>query len=1023
MKSILKNRLPYIVALVFICAIALVLSLSFFSVKGGRIEGEMVSQTEIKDSYYLNDSITVAGAKISVGGTEYLAESITLFYPDGSAKSGDTFIFDKIGTYTLEFEGKNGDSSVYCKKIITVYERSVTIPSNSKCEYVSELSTLNNGKSGLDVELMVSSEFIFNKAIDLNGASVKGSPLITFLPYQYSLNKTNTELTVLSTTYKAVEPQAKVFYVKLTDCYDENELYSGKPCYYYPNFSARSNGQDFRSLNAPSASLNKYGELVNIDGIQYLAKYQSWAGTYEWSNLKNNGEISIYFDYEKSRLYGTYPGASTMFFADVSSEALFGDNAFKGFTTGEVYLSIYASDYVSDRINFTVSEIYGNSGEDLSSLGVVDTVKPKVNVQLDTNKTYYVAKNSEVIIPEATVYDVNLLKLNKRVYYMYGTDKQVSISVKDGKFIPTMSGEYVIEYVATDLFGNKSEPVVIKLNSTATASGSVIDFNVSKLPSEVGAGKVITVPSVSMSGLNGGATLKSYFYKNDAPDVVTEFSAGDQIMFEELGEYTVVYEYGEFFEQKVYSYTVSAVASDEIIFTEAVLPKYFIKNAVYTLDAVNAYSFAGGAKHQTDVSYFIKEDEKEYVSIDYSSVKITASDKVQFKYVSEGKEVYSSEITVVDVGFMPGDFTLGIENYFYGDFEATSSYKGVQLISNVNSGSNSFEFINPVSISKFQFIFKSVANMANFNEVKIELTDYYDRDKKVVLGFREEAGVMTYYAGGVSSGVAVNFAKSDFTVFYDEKTSNFIDGTGQQLTWYNDFSSDFALMKVTVGGITGASGLEIKEVSGQLIDDSEQDYYTSAFIGYKNLYGGVVEIDSNAVIYPAYAVDVLSPFNIAGMKVAVSDSEGKYVSTEDGTLLDGTVTANKEYVIKFTAYGQYNVNYLYTDAYGNPSTSSYNIYVTDTTDPTIVLDDGVNENSIDYAELDKEYKIKGYTVSDNLPIEKLKVDTFVIRNGTKITKVVDGVITFTSAGEYKVLYYCYDEAGNYACASYYVSVK
>ena len=103
MKIKMRNRLIVILLSVLVALTGVTLGLTLRTVKGQTIEGEMVTFAEIKDSYYLNDTFTVDGAKIKVDGQDYDAKSITLRYPDGSIKQGDTYVLDTVCDYLLQF--------------------------------------------------------------------------------------------------------------------------------------------------------------------------------------------------------------------------------------------------------------------------------------------------------------------------------------------------------------------------------------------------------------------------------------------------------------------------------------------------------------------------------------------------------------------------------------------------------------------------------------------------------------------------------------------------------------------------------------------------------------------------------------------------------------------------------------------------------------------------------------------------------------------------------------------------------
>ncbi len=1035
MKKI-KLKLTFLIfAVLFVCSSVLFL-VNSGNKAGAYAEGDL-SEPELKTQYFVGDSLDMSGAKIISDGTSYNVQNIFLYFPDGTVKGGVYFVFSEAGNYRLVCVSSENNTTLYSENTITV---NMPLYGGTTAVYTDELSTHSNGKSGLEVELSGNSTFQFNMPVNISDASLNGSPIITFTPYQYSLNKANTvarrQVGDRIVEYPAVKTEANKYIVRITDCYDsENYIEinistrsqsSSDLCFIYPDFSARASGQEVRAITPPSEILNRYGDLVYIDGVQYLVRNPLFAFSYVWSNLKQDGEISIYFDYENYRLYAGFPSASgevNLFFAALGLEEIYGENVFKGFTTGEVYVSVYATDFVSDKAGFTVSEIYGIKGADLNVDFVKDKLKPVIKSDINENKTYFIAYNSDVIIPSANVYDVNSgTEPEVRVYYAYGTDKQVSVNVKNGKFKTEKLGEYVIEYSATDAFGNKSDPYVIRLNSIETDKDSVIDFKVNELDELQSAGTMLEIPEYTISGLNGYTYVNAYAFFSETPESLMDFSDG--LILSELGEYTIVYEYGDYFEKNIYSYTISACSSDEILFGEIYLPKYFINNAVYTLDDVSAYAYSDGTKKLVTTEYYVSEDNGEYRKIDYSAYKVNAEQNVQFKYVAgDGKYVVSSPVRVVEVGFGTDDSSFDMSKYFYGDFETSSSFNGVALVSNTEYGDNGFDFINEVSLSDFQLMFSSVTGKESFTGVDIVLTDYYNANIKVTLGFSVLSDQTIFYVNGEKVTVTSKFTGGEnISVYYDQTSQSFIDVSGTSIAWENAFTTDRAFMQIVLKGIHGESGIQISRICNQKVSQAKRDNVAS-YIKYNNEYGGVAKKGETVTVYPAYAIDVLSPFDVSNMKISVTDSKGVFMRATDGTLLDGNVIANRSYDVVLDGFDTYFVYYNYKDAYNNSAVSQYSFYVKDVTCPVIRLDNNLTSDSVISIKVNERHNLSGYTVWDDFPVEQVTVTVFLIKDNLLLKKITDKTILFTEKGKYTVMYYCCDAAGNYSTASYGILVK
>ena len=73
-----------------------------------------------------------------------------------------------------------------------------------------------------------------------------------------------------------------------------------------------------------------------------------------------------------------------------------------------------------------------------------------------------------------------------------------------------------------------------------------------------------------------------------------------QIMFENAGEYEIVFLYEDLFSEGTFSYELTVLTSENVRFGEIYLPEYFIKDAAYTLDPVSVFIY--GEKYRTEVA-------------------------------------------------------------------------------------------------------------------------------------------------------------------------------------------------------------------------------------------------------------------------------------------------------------------------------------------------------------------------------------------------------------------------------------
>ncbi|MBQ3506029.1 MAG: hypothetical protein IJA89_04560 [Clostridia bacterium] len=996
----------------------------------------------LEEQYALGEIFTAPSATITFQGKTYAAdERATVYYPDGSVMNGTRFTLGLAGTYTIVYETTVAGVRVTAEKTFDVLESSYTLPNSCSYTYSERVKTQNPEQfvgGGLNVQLAMGAEFVYNKPVDISSASLD-TPVITFAPYQYSNY-------MLDANGRPVV-QADEFFVRITDAYDENnyiELYmlnrskdlstheTGKRG--YPYMSVGAAGQTKFALDVTSRyqpSFNN-GKIVNVDGGDYCAVYENFGvnhGLIPWGEATNGeqgndlqgGYFSVYYEAATKRVYVSAPIRNgndpailyQRFLNDLDNENIYPSGGFKGFTTGEVYISVRADSYLADKMQFEVLEVYGEKGEDFAKLQVQDTRAPLLQFDtVDETQTFLTEKDATVKLPTATAYDVHLQgDVETRVYYAYGTENQELINSDNGAFTPTKTGAYTVEYIAKDGYGNQT----VKTLLFSCLDGETLTFDVEKLESGFAAGSSVTLPAHEIVSLNGWTDV----------DVYATF-AGQKIEIDEstltffvdyVGEYTITYEYGDILTKESYSYTVSSVASNNIVFGAFNLPKYFIKGAYYTLDTVYAYTYqkTEPVANQTEVA--VKEDgAAEFKKISFEEYRVKASESVQFQYSFGGLTAVSEALPVVDV-----DFTgkIDMSKYLVGDVAATAEKKYILVQPNAVVGDTTVEFINPIAFSLFRFAFNVPKGLAAFDGLEIKITDYYDSSVSTVIGFYKNGDMTSFAVGGKAIDLTYSFVDTDFEIWYDSKSGKMMEKSGATMYLGNPFCSDRVFVEFTFKGANGGHAIELVQIGNQPMTNNSRDRYPAAFT-YENLFGGLNEINQTITVYAGQATDVLSPYYQENMRVSVIAPDGSFVIATDGTRMEKAL-AIRTYDFVTSAYGTYLVSYSYFDQNMNEVTGMYYIDVVDMQSPVIELADGYGEKTRVLVDVGDEVEIAEFTVSDNLTaMEDLVVKTFVQYADGRLLQLTESSFTANCKGDYVVYYYCYDTDENYTVAKYYV---
>ena len=181
--------------------------------------------------------------------------------------------------------------------------------------------------------------------------------------------------------------------------------------------------------------------------------------------------------------------------------------------------------------------------------------------------------------------------------------------------------------------------------------------------------------------------------------------------------------------------------------------------------------------------------------------------------------------------------------------------------------------------------------------------------------------------------------------------------------------------------------------------------------------------DSVYAIQRVIVCDVLCPNSKAYLTVI--QPNGQIATSVDGILLEG-VDATKEYQVKLTSYGDYNVSITATEddnwKYSNDSYLDYVITVTDGERPTIAF----KENFAESLNVGDVLAIPAYEVSDNYTSQdKISVIKMIVNpKGMPVYLYGNSnAIRCEYAGVYQIKIFVYDEMGNLTVFETSVTVK
>ena len=1048
----LRNRLITVLA---VLAGVFLMGAGVFMVGRNAIADEPVleftGEVELLDSYVVGSTLDVPDGKITVGTETYDATTVYLYTPSGKllSVSGSEYKFEEIGLYKLVYVTEVSGKQVSVEEAIMVDNTSYSASNLTKRTNLETLSVLKNtDKSGIKVEIPYTDVFNWSTPVDLKETGLD-TPLMSFLPYQFSREKAENG---------TVPNQASEIYVRLTDAYDSS-IYvdirleyglNGNDANQMPAFSAGAARQTIRAMSTNLGRDSRDGKIMFVGADRYFVTYQERGGyPYLGGIVEDSCLIDLFYDVDTNRVYAGETvvgpdGYQVRLINDIDAPEIYGDDAFAGFTTGEVYVSIFGKEYKNADfvLDVEIASIGKQVGTDLFDETAGDTTAPRLNLDLTLDQEdngLYVAKGSEVDIIDYEVKDVNF-KGNKFTVKVNYNDK-ADVTVTDGKFLAKELGKYTVTYRAEDDFGNVTEKVVVYNCIDRTENGGkLIKFAVDSYAGEKKAGTTIVLPEVDASSPNKYVDVKVYaYFGEDTENVIAIDNETRELKIDNVGKYTIVYEYSDIFESGVVTRELVTEVGDKIELLDAALPKYMIKGAKYSLDKVYARTYKTETPALEEVQYQVKQDNGEYAAVKYNDYEVTAESTVQFKYTF-GSEVRESEvIKVVDVGFV-GANKIETQKYFQGEVTAESyGSTGWAFVANTESGEATMDFINVLTLKNLAINFEIPSSMRNYKTLEITVTDYLDRSKVAVISYSDSGSGTTFsLEGGLAVLATKSFSGTKFFLNYSSARKAFEDTTlDATASWVNTFTSDRVLVSFKFIGITGKAGVAINSIGGNNINTTKTDR-TAPILSYSETYKGNQSVGVTVEISAATATDVLCPayYGTAQQSIInvvveqfVGEERVPLVSNDGITMQN--VPATRSYEITLNEISEYIVTYIYKDQKNQMAIGSYNINVVDEIKPKIKIEGGYNEFTVIEANLGDIITAANYELTDNkdsaddMVLSVVVIDPFytmydLIDNDVEID---DMKFTLEYKGEYVVYYYAEDTSGNVATASYRIFVK
>ena len=1045
-----KDRILKISALIlcfFLCVSTVIIVGTF---RGATAEEPSLTLDEaIKEIYAPDEQLTLPGAKITVSGQQYAVTDSYLLFPDGNAYKRKVYSLNQPGKYKACFVAESGNGQISAEKEFRVYGEAYSVTLAGTCEYREQLQMVDPDVAkvgGLGLTLNEGSVFTYNSAFDLTKSDLT-VPVVKIYPYTLTqrLNKPTNFIEANCTIVRITDAYNSNNYVDIEISWDAS-LDNDNRIYYRYYFRAGT------SEELPAGfALNKTGNLspwwqtISYDGSMYnihrkpkelMNIYGPYGtrGTYGYMNADNSG-FEVYYEYSTKKVY-IKDRENLIFVSDLSCKDVY-ETPFKGFTNGEVYLSVLADYYKENQFNVEIGSIYGLDGEELNIPYAKDELSPMLYTEVtnDSLGEIVIAQGETFEIPPVTAKDTGGIKsVGSRVYYAYGTKAQTQIAVNDNSFVPQKTGQYTIVYYGEDVYGNVSQRTLeltckkcendraLRLSFTKNQDSDLLLLN--DAAADVLAGKKYTLAQYGVESENSFATyVNAYYIYGD--DITTRRQidlAVGEIGFYKIGRYKVVYEYGDVVQNKKDVFEVNSCVSDEKTIETPYLPEYFIKNARYSFEYIPVTLYNDESLNYVAPDVYVKFDDADYVKVNSENLKIEADRAIKIQYRYQDTVLYETpSMPVVDVNFGK---KLAIQNYFQGDFTAEPNSAEIDFVSNTESGDNRLDFINVISFNSFNLAFKIKDGFGNFGSLKIELIDYYDRNKKAELIYGKDGDKAFYRFNGINYN-ANNFVGTN-NVFYDISSKGFVLMNGTVIPYLSEFTSDKVILHLTIQDMVGKSGVTISKLNGQNISNRGTDICNPVITEKPTT--GKWNLNEKLTVYRPDVTDVLSPYLNDNFTVTVlmPDGETACKDLSSGNDLKDYQSSAESYTIEISVYGEYVVIYRYKDQSDNEISLMSSIVITDVERPAFTLDNGYCEKTVVSVKFGNRVNLARYSASDNYSkTENLRIMILAVTPNFDTVVIDCNDLTYFPQikGLHTIRYICVDEAGNYVSVSYKIMVN
>ncbi|MBO6280313.1 MAG: hypothetical protein J6M95_01875 [Bacilli bacterium] len=868
-----------------------------------------------------------------------------IILPDGTSKTGKSFVINSYGSYQVIYRAFFGTNEV---SYIIQYNCNRT----SKDLFTPVISnSVHNGEyrydnsvKGAVLTLANRNRITFNPVIDFNTLN-PADPIFEFIVDPITQGEADiSKFTVRLTDYDDANNYVDIVIQDSTMTNDD-----GEGCYIL----AGSNMQIKKGY--------EYGPGTTLHSNTFGANTHSSFRALPIS--KPNTKASIYMDYSTFGLY-TNPIMhynTKMLFTDLDDPNIYDSSLWKGFTNGKAILSVFANDMINATGDVVVTKI---ANYDLSKIDFVDETAPTINVDFGNQSEFDIPKaelNKPYPIFPASVsdnFDENLKYTTSVLYFDEVNNKIKDISIIDNTFTPTKEGRYIVVYESKDCSNNKASK---RINVFATNSISDVQID---LEEKVISGDIyspITLPltsEVNVTGGSGKITVERKMFNSKNEEISFD---GDSFIPSTPDIYKVKYQAFDYLgntDEKELTLNIK-VPTKPVVTSEPTFAPVLIKDHTYVIPTLEAVEYVNNERKILNPQVYVNDN-----LINGNSFVVGDSCQISYRFSGEtGSAEFNKAINVVKPHL--DNKKIDQTEYFYGDFDSVSEEE-LKVNLTTNNHDASTLFANALAYDELITRFETVNGYDNYSKIYVKYFDRYDPNKSLTFVIRKNGSQLyistlsepvehAFYSQNLDNKATfeVNFLNKSRVLYSFATTNNFVmnvnyfdDGTA-----FDGFTNGVYL-SITATGVTGQLDLGVSKISNQLF--GHRDRYTDSISPIIILKDSVInegKIGESTQSAPAEVFDVLSDVKCT---LDVYDSNDEMVVS--------SADASIRQTINFNNYGSYLLIYRATDSSNRKSVYQTAINVYDDIAPVL----NVNNNLSKSYSVGSKVKIPTYTASDNL---------------------------------------------------------